>query len=276
MGAQVSRDGGLQEAIRAIGGVGALARALGISQPSVSNWQKVPPERVIAVEEITGVGRHVLRPDLYPEARSSIATAMQAAVEKRDAAVDDMDRLRAAEYGLLALLLFKAPTEAVLAEVADLKGDASPLGMAHLALAEAARETTAEAVGSEFFDLFVGIGRGELLPYASYYLTGFLHERPLAEIRAEFLRFGIVRDDASKEPEDHAALLFDVMAGLALGTFGDGYADEKAFFETHLRAWIGRFLADLETIRGRPFYAAVGRLGRVFIDIETEAFAFAD
>ncbi|MHA0111157.1 molecular chaperone TorD family protein, partial [Klebsiella pneumoniae] len=88
------------------------------------------------------------------------------------------DRLRAAEYGLLALLLFKVPTVEVLAKVADLKGDASPLGMAHLALSEAARGTTVDAVNREFFDLFVGVGRGELLPYGSYYLTGFLHERP--------------------------------------------------------------------------------------------------
>jgi TorA maturation chaperone TorD len=277
MSAQSLRDGGLQDAIDAAGGVGALARALGISQPSVSNWQKIPPERVIAVEEITGIGRSTLRPDLYPEMRSSLAAAMEAARAEQAAAAepDDMDRLRAAEYGLLALLLFKAPTAAVLAEIGSLKGDASPLGLAHMALAEAARETTLDVANRQYFDLFVGLGRGELLPYASYYLTGFLHERPLAEVRAEFLRFGIVREDNSKEPEDHIALLFDVMAGLALGSFGDGYADEKAFFETHLKPWAARFFADLETIEGRPLYAAIGRVGRLFMDIETEAFAFA-
>ncbi|QCK86953.1 molecular chaperone [Phreatobacter aquaticus] len=277
MSAQSLRDGGLQEAIKAVGGVGALARALGISQPSVSNWQKVPPERVIAIEQISGVARGVLRPDLYPEMRASLAAAMEAAKAEQAAAAepDDMDRLRAAEYGLLALLLFKAPTAAVLAEVSNLKGDASPLGLAHLALAEAARDTTLEAANRQFFDLFVGLGRGELLPYASYYLTGFLHERPLAEVRADFIRFGIVREDESKEPEDHIALLFDVMAGLALGSFGDGYADEKTFFETHLKPWAARFFADLETIEGRPLYATIGRVGRLFMDIETEAFAFA-
>ena len=277
MSAQSLRDGGLQEAIKAVGGVGALARALGISQPSVSNWQKVPPERVIAIEQISGVARGVLRPDLYPEMRASLAAAMEAAKAEQAAAAepDDMDRLRAAEYGLLALLLFKAPTAAVLGEVSNLKGDASPLGLAHLALAEAARDTTLEAANRQFFDLFVGLGRGELLPYASYYLTGFLHERPLAEVRADFIRFGIVREDESKEPEDHIALLFDVMAGLALGSFGDGYADEKTFFETHLKPWAARFFADLETIEGRPLYATIGRVGRLFMDIETEAFAFA-
>jgi TorA maturation chaperone TorD len=271
------REQGLEEAIKAIGGVGALARALGISQPSVSNWQRIPPERVIAVEKATGVGRHVLRPDLYPEARSSIAMAMaeaQAAKSVEGTALDEMDRLRAAEYGLLALLLFKVPTAEVLRQVGALKGDASPLGMAHLRLAEAARETSIEAVNREFFDLFVGVGRGELLPYASYYLTGFLHERPLADVRAAFVDLDIVREDESKEPEDHIAILFDVMANLALREIGDGYAAEKAFFEKHLRPWAARFFADLETRSSRPFYSAVGAVGRLFTEIETEAFSF--
>lgn len=275
------RERGLEEAIRAVGGVGALAKGLGISQPSVSNWRRVPPERVIAVENLTGVGRHILRPDLYPEARSSIAMAMQAARDEQSArgagtaVPEEMDRLRAAEYGLLALLLFKAPTAAVLAEVASLKGDASPLGMAHVELAEAAAGTTEEAAGRDFFDLFIGVGRSELLPYASYYLTGFLHERPLAEIRADYVKFGIVREDDTKTSEDHVALLFDVMANLALGEIGEGYASEKAFFETHLKPWVRRFFADLETMETRPFYRAVGRVGSVFMDIECEAFSFA-
>lgn len=275
------RERGLEEAIRAVGGVGALARGLGISQPSVSNWRKVPPERVIAVESLTGIGRHILRPDLYPEARSSIATAMQAASDEKaarkagDSGPDEMDRLRAAEYGLLALLLFKAPTAGLLAEVASLRGDTSPLGMAHVQLAEAAAATTEELAGRDFFDLFVGVGRSELLPYASYYLTGFLHERPLAEIRADYLRLGIVREDDTTVPEDHVALLFDVMANLALGEIGDGYASEKAFFEAHLKPWVRRFFADLETMETRPLYRAVGRVGSVFMDIECEAFSFA-
>lgn len=275
------RERGLEEAIKAIGGVGALAKGLGISQPSVSNWRKVPSERVIAVEKLTGVGRHILRPDLYPEARSSIAMAMEAARADQAAQAgvgegpDEMDLLRAAEYGLLALLLFKAPTKEVLAEVASLKGDASPLGMAHVDLAGAAAATSEEAAGREYFDLFVGVGRSELLPYASYYLTGFLHERPLAEIRADYVRLGIVREDDTKEPEDHVALLFDVMANLARGEIGDGYASEKAFFEAHLKPWVRRFFADLETMETRPFYRAVGRVGSVFMDIECEAFSFA-
>ena len=61
------RDPGLQEAIRAAGGVSELARRLGISQPSVSNWDRVPADRVASVEAATGVTRAMLRPDLFDD-----------------------------------------------------------------------------------------------------------------------------------------------------------------------------------------------------------------
>jgi len=64
------RDPGLNEAIEVAGGVTELARRVGISQPSVSNWDKVPAERVLSVEAATGVNRKVLRPDLYSEPAS--------------------------------------------------------------------------------------------------------------------------------------------------------------------------------------------------------------
>jgi TorA maturation chaperone TorD len=270
------REQGLEEAIKVVGGVGALARALGISQPSVSSWRRVPSERVLEIEKICGVHRHLLRPDLYPESPSSKATARGTGEQASSTAadVDEIDRLRAAEYGLLALLLFKSPTAEILGQVANLPGDASPLGAAHARLAQAARDASVEAVEREHFELFVGMGRSELLPYASYYLTGFLHERPLAEVRGAFVELGIVRQDKSHEPEDHIGLLLDVMSSLAVRTIGDGYETEKAFFTAHLKPWAARFFADLESMRKYPFYAAVGAVGRLFMEIEEEAFSF--
>ena len=254
------REFGLEEAIRAAGGIGALAQALGISQPVVSTWQRIPAERVLAVEALTGVRRSVLRPDLYPE----VAAAPEA---------DEVDLLRSHEYGLLALVFGRAPTREVLARLADLKADASPLGLAHIALAEAAAATSPEAVSREFFDLFIGVARGELLPYGSYYLTGFLHERPLARVREDLARLGIERAEDEREPEDHIAILCEVMAGLASGHFGAGRAEDRAFFETHLEPWAARFFADCETAAHARFYRAVGRVGRLFMEIEAEAFA---
>jgi TorA maturation chaperone TorD len=255
------REVGLERAIEAVGGVRALARALGVSQPAVSTWRRIPAERVLAVEAATGVSRTALRPDLYPASDPSDGVE-----------VDEIDLLRAREYELLAVLLGRAPTREVFRRLSGLKGDASPLGLAHVALAEAARIAEPERVSREFFDLFIGLGQGELLPYASYYLTGFLQERPLARVREDLSRLGVERADSHREPEDHAAILCEVMAGLCAGRFEAEPGEDRRFFERHFKPWAARFFADLETAEAARFYRAVGLLGRVFVEIEAEAF----
>jgi len=251
-------DRGLQEAIRAAGGVTELARRIGVTQPSVSNWRRVPAERVLAVEEVTGVTRDLLRPDLYADNNSS---------------ADDVDVARARIYALLGALLTRAPDAELLARIGDLRGDATPLGLAHIQLAEAANNARVERVEQEFFDLFIGVGRGELLPYGSFYLTGFLHERPLARLREDLARFGIDRAEGVAEPEDHAGILCEIMAGLASGELPAPAGSDRIIFEKHMAPWIGRLFADIERAQAADFYRRVGNLGRVFIEIETEAFA---
>lgn len=261
------RDAGLEQAIKAAGGVASLARAIGIAQPSVSAWSRIPAERVLAVESLTQVPRFVLRPDLYGSAGDHMSA-------KSD--IDEIDQLRAAEYGLLSLLLGKAPTADTLSKVAMLKGDASDLGMAHIELAAVAMAFDERAVAKEFFDLFIGLGRGELLPYASYYLTGFLHERPLARVREDFDVLGIERAGPAREPEDHIAILLEVMAGLARGDFDTDFAAQARFFERHLKPWAARMFADLEISQSVKFYRAVGRVGRIFMELESEAFTLSE
>jgi TorA maturation chaperone TorD len=258
------RQAGLEHAIEAAGGISALARALGISQPAVSTWQKIPAERVLAVEAITGVSRAMLRPDLYPMDEPDMTGG---------GAIDEIDLLRSHEYNLLALLLGRAPTSEVLEQLARLQGDASPLGLAHIALAEAAETADPDAVQREFFDLFVGVARGELLPYASYYLTGFVYERPLADVRQDLATLGIALDEAIREPEDHIAILCEVMAGLAGGQFEAEPGAQRRFFERHLKPWAARFFSDLETTKAARFYKPVGRIGSLFLAVEAEAFA---
>jgi TorA maturation chaperone TorD len=253
------REPGLSEAIRAVGGVSELARRIGIAQPSVSNWQRIPAERVVAVEAATGVGRDVLRPDLYAEAEA--------------APVDECDIARAQEYALLAVLLVRAPDTRLLERLASLRGDPSSLGVAHVALADAAGRTDADRVSREYFDLFIGLGRGELLPYGSYYLSGFLHERPLARLREDLAALGIVRAEGNVEPEDHAATLCEVMAGIVGGTLAAPPGSDRRLFERHVAPWVGRFFSDLEQASAADFYRAVGALGRAFMDIELQAFA---
>ena len=189
---------------------------------------------------------------------------------------DDIDVLRAQEYALLALLLSRAPTADLLGRLAELRGDASPLGLAHIALADAARTADPDAVSREYFDVFVGVGQGELLPYGSYYLTGFLHGRPLARLRQDLDALGIEADETLREPEDHIAILCEVMAGLAGGRFEAQAGSEKRFFERHVEPWAARFFADVETAQLARFYRAVGTVGRVFMAVEAEAFAMDD
>ena len=187
--------------------------------------------------------------------------------------MDEIDTARAQEYALLATLLARAPDAQLFSRLAGLQGDATPLGLAHVALAEAASRTTVERVEREYFDLFIGIGRGELLPYGSYYLSGFLYERPLARLRATLSRLGIERSAGHAEPEDHAATLCEIMAGLAGGRFSAPPQAEREFFEHHVAPWMGRFFTDLEQAQAADFYRAAGTLGRVFIQLETDAFA---
>jgi len=249
------RDPGLSEAIRVAGGVSELARQIGISQPSVSNWIRVPAERVVSVETATGVDRAVLRPDLYGSAE-----------------VDDVDTARAQEYALLAALLMRAPDASLLSKLSALRGDASPLGLAHAALAEAAERTTVEKIEREYFELFIGLGRGELMPYGSYYLTGFLHERPLARLREDLSRIRIVRAEGIVEPEDHAGILCEIMSGLASRRLPAPSGSDRLIFEKHMAPWIGRFFTDMENAAAADFYRRLGTLGRVYIEIETEGF----
>lgn len=189
--------------------------------------------------------------------------------------IDEIERARTQEYELLAILLAKAPDANLLTQLARLRGDDTPLGAAHMGLADAAAAANCRAVEREFFELFIGVGRGELLAYASYYLAGALHDRPLAKLRADLARFGVARADGCSEPEDHAAVLCEIMAALVDRRFDTPPSADRDLFETHMAPWIGRFFADLEGARAADFYRRVARVGRQFIAIESEAFKLA-
>jgi TorA maturation chaperone TorD len=160
--------------------------------------------------------------------------------------VDETDLARARVYTLLARLLLRSPDAELLLRLQHLHGDGSTLGVAHTALAEAAARVDADSVSREYFALFIGLGRGELLPYASYYLTGFVHGRPLANLRQDLQRLGIERADGQSEPEDHAGILLEIIAGLAGRVIPGPAGADQRFFEEHLGPWIGAFFSDLE------------------------------
>ncbi len=195
----------------------------------------------------------------------------------RVSTADDVDRLRAEVYDLLALLLARPPTAERLSALAAIRGDDSPFGQALNRLAAAASDSTAQQAEREYHHLFIGLTRGELLPFASYYLTGFLNEKPLARLRADMQALGIERAPDVSEPEDHIAALCEMIAGLILGRFGEPAdpATQQHFFDRHLASWAGRFFDDLERAEHAVLYQPVGTVGRLFLGIETEAFALA-
>lgn len=184
------------------------------------------------------------------------------------------DALRADLYDLLAALLARPPSAELIERVAALRGGEGEIGRAVTALAGAARRADAKKASREFHALFIGLGRGELLPYASYYLTGFLNEKPLGVLRGDMAALGVARAETVYEPEDNIASLCEIMAGLIRGRFRGAVplARQRDFFNRHLAPWSGHFFDDLEKAESAALYAPVGALGRGFVEVEKTAF----
>jgi TorA maturation chaperone TorD len=191
-----------------------------------------------------------------------------------DISVASEDRLRADLYNFLGLMLSGPPNQLLLDQCAGLSGDESELGKAISGLSRVAKASKPRKVESEFNALFIGLGRGELLPYASYYLTGFLNEKPLATLRSDMAARAMTRAANVYEPEDNIASLMEMMAGMIVGRFGvpATLEDQMTFFNKHIAPWAGHFYSDLEAAKNSILYASVGNVGREFMDIEREAF----
>ncbi len=180
---------------------------------------------------------------------------------------------RAGAYTLLAALLRTVPSTATLeytAHLQEVDNDRDELALAMSLLGLAARHSDPMAIDDEYHSLFIGIGRGEIVPYGSWYLTGFLMEKPLGQLRRDLAVLGYERDPAVHEPEDHAAALCEVMALLIqearpLNT-------QLQFFSQHMSKWLPRFFDDLAAAPSASFYQAVARFGAAFIAFETQYF----
>ncbi len=183
------------------------------------------------------------------------------------------DLLRADLYDFLAAFLARPPSGVLLTQSMALEGDDSEIGRGFVALARLAESIDVSDAQREFNALFIGVGRGELIPHGSYYLTGFLNEKPLARLRTDMAELGIEREQEVHEPEDSIASLCEMMAGLIRGRFGDpaDLAAQKKFFEVHLAPWAEHFFKDLESAESSVLYAPVGTIGRVFMGIEHDA-----
>lgn len=193
----------------------------------------------------------------------------QVAVEWHENPVEQEQQYRAAAYGMLAALLRDVPDAALMSQVAkfsgvDEGGDEMALSMSLLGLA--AERCSVESVNDEYHALFIGIGRGELLPYGSFYLTGFLMEKPLGDLRDDLDRLGYEREAEVHEPEDHVAALCEVMAMLIQD--GSSIDTQRVFFVSHINTWFKQFFTEMSAADNAVFYKAVARFGAAFLEIE--------
>ena len=193
-------------------------------------------------------------------------------------AADGEEQARAELYGLLARLWLAPPDEALLQQFAVAVTQAPEAG-GHLeapwqALVAAMRATTAADAAEEYDALFGGIGKPEVLVYASFYLSGYLNEQPLARLRDELRRLGLARDEARGETEDHVAYLFEVMRYL-IG--GDDAAvcnleQQRRFFRAQLQPWVAQLCNAVDAQPSARTWRAVAEMTRQFVAVETQAF----
>jgi|SRR6056297_289973 len=193
----------------------------------------------------------------------------------RDVAMNGIaaeEQLRANAWSLLAQLLGAAPDEQILSLLAEIDAEEvnsdDLLGAAWRMLGTAAGRSSPAELEEEYHDLFIGVGRGELVPYGSWYMTGFLMEQPLARLRDELIKLGFERQEGVKEPEDHAAALCDVMAMINTGDQPASLEEQAGFFDRHISPWMARFFRDMQSAPSARFYRAVGQLGEQFIEVE--------
>ncbi len=185
--------------------------------------------------------------------------------------LEDEQRYRASAYGLLAALFRTPPDRGLLDYVGELspEGDeaADELAQALAALAADSRAAELGALDDEYHALFIGVGGGELMPYGSWYLTGYMMEQPLADLRDDLARLGFERSAETHEPEDHISALFEVFSVMIADAVS--LDEQRNFFEKHLLSWLARFYDDLAKARSAEFYKGVARFGAAFNQLET-------
>jgi TorA maturation chaperone TorD len=187
-------------------------------------------------------------------------------------APDPEQQARAGVYSLLGALLAAPPDADLLESLRNLPPGTGVLAPAWEQLAQAARQVQPEALQQEYQALFIGLGRGELVPYASWYLTGFLMEKPLAQLRADLRKLGFERRDGVAEPEDHVAAICEVMA-MTIVEDKLSLEEQSGFFAAYVGSWFPQFFQDLGQAKSADFYRAAGRLGTRLMDIEQQYFA---
>ncbi len=179
--------------------------------------------------------------------------------------------LRTEIYLVLSALFRSAPSEEMIEFLTSLEVEPSESAMqkAWIALQQAAKDSNREALEDEYQDLFIGIGRGEVIPFGSWHMTGAMMEKPLAEIRHDLELLGFERDENVKEPEDHIAALCEVMSMLT----GEEEDLQQAVFNKHIAPWFSSFTQQLENAESANFYKPAAQLCEAFLTLEQVRFS---
>ncbi|EPF7978507.1 TorD/DmsD family molecular chaperone [Vibrio harveyi] len=179
--------------------------------------------------------------------------------------------LRTEIYLVLSALFRSAPSEEMIEFLTSLEVEPSESAMqkAWIALQQAAKDSNREALEDEYQDLFIGIGRGEVMPFGSWHMTGAMMEKPLAEIRHDLELLGFERDENVKEPEDHIAALCEVMSMLT----GEEEDLQQAVFNKHIAPWSNSFTQQLENAESANFYKPAAQLCEAFLTLEQVRFS---
>ncbi|USD48529.1 molecular chaperone TorD family protein [Vibrio sp. SCSIO 43153] len=179
--------------------------------------------------------------------------------------------LRTEIYLALSALFRSAPSEEMIEFLTSLEVEPSESAMqkAWIALQQAAKDSNREALEDEYQDLFIGIGRGEVMPFGSWHMTGAMMEKPLAEIRHDLELLGFERDENVKEPEDHIAALCEVMSMLT----GEEEDLQQAVFNKHIAPWFNSFTQQLENAESANFYKPAAQLCEAFLTLEQVRFS---
>ena len=181
------------------------------------------------------------------------------------------DRARSDIYALLAALLTQPPSAIVLESIRSLdieEGLPQRLYTALMMFCKAGRSHSHAELELEFRELFIGLGCGEIVPFASWYRERRLMGGPLAELRGDLRCLGLCRREGACEPEDHAGVLCEILAMISREDSGVSFARQGSFFRAHALPWLPRFFRDLQELRSAGFYRDVGILGQVFMNTE--------
>lgn len=200
-------------------------------------------------------------------------------IGKRAPAIPPEDLARADMYALIANLFYGPPAEGLLAALLSV-GD--PDGQGETELRSAWRELQSAAkvadparLKEEFDTLFISTGQAPVLPYGSYYLSGFLNERPVVDVIDQLREMGFARRESVSEPEDHISALCDVMRLLILGSEDSEPSNldaQRKFYDRHIKPWYGRLTQDIMRTADADFYRHVAKFAQAFLDVESESF----